>query len=417
MILTKDQENALQAIDDLVADPNQKAIILSGSAGTGKSTLLKEVIHHVNKAYKTMSKLLNEAPIKLVLTATTNKAANSLMVATKQETFTTSSALGLKVDRGKLVSNYSKVLTRTLLVVDEFSYAGDDLIDFVFKRTDKSCKIVFIGDECQLPPVGSKRIPVMELGLPIYRLTQQVRQETGTLKTLGEDFKEFVKTGVFPEIDPDDESLVYYDDPEAFSDALLASNQGRHSTMFISFSNDRGKEVNEYLHESLTGKRGFSEGDVVVLNSFLRTYEKGSGKLISLPTDSTLTLMSVSNNYLSLLYPKEGDPLQIVGTYATATTGLHDVTLFCPDNLEDYTYLKGNRDLLGSSAYKYVENYWADLRHLYACTVHKSQGSTYDEVFIDLTDFSKIRDTNLMARLLYVALTRARKKVHLIGDI
>lgn len=60
---------------------------------------------------------------------------------------------------------------------------------------------------------------------------------------------------------------------------------------------------------------------------------------------------------------------------------------------------------------------WADLRAMYACTVNKSQGSTFDRVFIDLSDIAKCNNGNTIARMLYVAVTRARHEVILTGDI
>jgi ATP-dependent exoDNAse (exonuclease V) alpha subunit len=59
----------------------------------------------------------------------------------------------------------------------------------------------------------------------------------------------------------------------------------------------------------------------------------------------------------------------------------------------------------------------ADLRPTYACTVHKSQGSTYDNVFIDLYSIGKNNKPNEVARLLYVAVTRASNNVYLYGNL
>jgi ATP-dependent exoDNAse (exonuclease V) alpha subunit len=65
-----------------------------------------------------------------------------------------------------------------------------------------------------------------------------------------------------------------------------------------------------------------------------------------------------------------------------------------------------------------IENMWIDLRSVYACTVNKSQGSTYDEVFIDLDDIKKCwRNQNQLARLLYVGASRPRNKIVLTGNM
>jgi len=64
-----------------------------------------------------------------------------------------------------------------------------------------------------------------------------------------------------------------------------------------------------------------------------------------------------------------------------------------------------------------IEERWIDLRPAYACTINKSQGSTYDQVFIDLDDVKKCNNANTIARMLYVAVSRARDKVIFTGDL
>ena len=66
--------------------------------------------------------------------------------------------------------------------------------------------------------------------------------------------------------------------------------------------------------------------------------------------------------------------------------------------------------------YRFKESI-ADVRAPYALTVHKSQGSTYDEVFVDLNTFRFAREASMVARLLYVAITRARYKVYFCGKL
>ena len=58
-----------------------------------------------------------------------------------------------------------------------------------------------------------------------------------------------------------------------------------------------------------------------------------------------------------------------------------------------------------------------DFRPNHALTVHKSQGSTYENVFIDLSDVGKNKQASEIARLMYVAATRASKKLYLYGAL
>ena len=58
-----------------------------------------------------------------------------------------------------------------------------------------------------------------------------------------------------------------------------------------------------------------------------------------------------------------------------------------------------------------------DVRPIYSSTVHKSQGSTYDNVFLHIEDLSACPTYTDIPRLLYVALTRARNNVYIYGEL
>lgn len=67
--------------------------------------------------------------------------------------------------------------------------------------------------------------------------------------------------------------------------------------------------------------------------------------------------------------------------------------------------------------YFHLKNTYPDLRPRDAATVHKAQGSTYDTVFVDLSNLSTCHNPVMVARLLYVAFTRARTRVVLYGEL
>ncbi|MBU1658896.1 ATP-binding domain-containing protein [bacterium] len=61
-----------------------------------------------------------------------------------------------------------------------------------------------------------------------------------------------------------------------------------------------------------------------------------------------------------------------------------------------------------------LKDMFVDVKYTYASTIHKVQGSTYETVYIDLTEIENMRDKDMMYRLLYVALTRASKDVKIL---
>jgi len=67
--------------------------------------------------------------------------------------------------------------------------------------------------------------------------------------------------------------------------------------------------------------------------------------------------------------------------------------------------------------YYKLKNNYPDLRPRDSATVHKSQGSSHDYVFVDLGDISTCHNPNQAARMLYVAFSRARHGIFLYGDL
>jgi len=64
-----------------------------------------------------------------------------------------------------------------------------------------------------------------------------------------------------------------------------------------------------------------------------------------------------------------------------------------------------------------LKNEYPDIRPRDACTVYKSQGSTYDTAFIDLGDIGGCNRPDIVLRMLYVAVSRARTRVVFYGDL
>ena len=104
----------------------------------------------------------------------------------------------------------------------------------------------------------------------------------------------------------------------------------------------------------------------------------------------------------------------VAGRYFTVDGS---ITLFMPNSLTERNarikQAKAQDDYAVLSA---IDTSWVDLRAAYACTVNKAQGSTFDKVFIDLDDISRCNSGDQIARMLYVACSRARHHVYLTGD-
>lgn len=409
MPLTQDQTNVLEAVKLMLLE-DHPVLVVDGSAGTGKTTLIKEIINlWTDKQWAATLRLTNTRPKKIEVTATTNKAVDSLRQATGFECRTVHSFLGIKMRFGKPVYPIVSTLRNTLLIIDEYSYIDNELLDFLMKTVDKTSSIIFVGDHAQLAPVGSRKIPVAARGFPTIHLTEQVRQETSVLKEVAESLKQYVLDGEFPELKPDGKSFIHYEDSEheEFANAMVDAFK-KGSARFLSFTNERTLEVSKFLFEELENRTSYQEGDYMVNNKFFK------GAMGSIKTDATVRLTRVDPGMFHVSHQIDGVTVTdvIPGIYVD-TTAIKN--LFIPKDYKAHSQY-ANAKMQDNMRYA-IDTTWVDFRPQYACTVHKSQGSTYDRVFLDLSDFANVSSGKSLARLLYVAMSRARKEIHVIGNL
>ena len=187
---TAGQETAIDMLSEFVTTPQPNALfVLKGYAGTGKTTLVSALVKTMNK--------LNQ---RVVLLAPTGRAAKVFSVYSGNKAFTIHKHIyRVQMQEGMLhFSRKDNKLNRTLFIVDEVSMISDsqqrsdlfssrsvldDLISYVFEGEQN--KLLFIGDDAQLPPVHSDESPALQieylkhsfnLSLSSCQLTDVVRQ-------------------------------------------------------------------------------------------------------------------------------------------------------------------------------------------------------------------------------------------------
>lgn len=162
---TAEQNEAIDAFGRFMTDRHEEAVmVMRGSAGTGKTTLAAAIV----KAMTTLGQ-------KLVLLAPTGRAAKVFSLYAGHAAFTIHRRIyRQKSLEGRFELSFNNA-QNTLFIVDEASmiangssfsdtiFAGgqlmDDLIRFVYN--DRNCRILFIGDRAQLPPVGEEQSPAL----------------------------------------------------------------------------------------------------------------------------------------------------------------------------------------------------------------------------------------------------------------
>jgi hypothetical protein len=148
------------------------------------------------------------------------------------------------------------------------------------------------------------------------------------------------------------------------------------------------------------GDPNFQVGDYAICNKFVSVNRK------SLKTDQLVCITGIG---------PDTEQHGVAGNWMTLD---YQIELFFPKSLEaKKALIKQARALEWFNVVEEAENRWVDLRAAYACTINKAQGSTYDRVFIDLDDIGRCNSGDQIARMLYVAVSRARDQVFLTGDL
>lgn len=403
-ILTACQQNAYAAMVTLLTTA-QKELVVLGTAGTGKTTLVDTFMKEWPQFVALSGGAYKE--LDVYLTATTNKAADALSSATGQETSTIHQLLGLRVKntgyrQSVLVDTNKEVPANCLIVIDESSFIDNDLLTKIRQKT-KHCKVIYLGDPCQLKPVGSDDTPVFTAGMPTANLTQIVRQsDDSPIQKLSRSLRDHVDGAPMPKAGVDGVNILHLPQDE-FNSSLIADCKAGagNSVRALAWTNQVSIGYNEMVANALSGSSEIKLGDTAVVNK--QVSKRGYYKL---NTDSTVYITGLGkwkldgNGIVSRLVEIGSINIRQARNHVDAIELIKKA--YTESNIASATDL---------------ENHYVDLRLMYASTVNKAQGSTYDTVYIDLNDIGKCRDQDQVKRMLYVAVSRARSKVVFTGDL
>ena len=246
--------------------------------------------------------------------------------------------------------------------------------------------------------------PVFDANFTGAALTTVVRQAEGNpIVALSTKFRNTVNSGEFFKFIPDGHNVQYLcrDDFNRKIEQEFSRADWRYQdSKILGWTNKCVVGYNHFVRNSVKGDPHFAVGDYAVCNSFLSIGRK------SIKTDQLVEITRIE---------PDREVHGVVGNYYQMD---HDTSAFMPKTLESKNarikQAKADNKL---SLVAEIDAEWVDLRAAYACTINKSQGSTFNEVFIDLDDVSRCNSGDQIARMLYVAVSRARNHVYLTGDL
>jgi len=443
------QKAALKALSRFIIEPtfNDRIFVLKGYAGTGKTSLIGALV-------KTMS----EGKMNTILMAPTGRAAKVFSSMSGKKAMTIHKSIyrqqkfNLDFDGFQLMDNKQK---HTLFICDEASMIStlnesshfgtgnllDDLIEYVY--SGDQCKLMLIGDSAQLPPVGQKRSPALEIdklkgyGLETMsvELTEVARQQldSGILvnATMLRNMLNQGLTESLPHIQhklfPDVRRIDGYEFLEELSSSY--SHQGIDDTIIITRSNVRANKFNQAVrNQILYREEELSAGDrlLVVKNNYYwgKQYENlsfiANGDTVVVKrvrTETELYGFRFAEVEIELPdYDIETEVIVLLDTLMAEGPSLsqEDQQRLFESVMMDYPELRSKKDLINAvKENKYFNA--LQVKYAYCVTCHKSQGGQWSDVYLDLGYINPDHLGIDFYRWLYTAFTRAQKTLFLVN--
>ena len=460
--LTAGQEAAKKAILNFIktADASKgEYFTLTGKAGTGKTTLIQEVIREIAK---------DNPYQRFVVSALAHKAVQVIYGKTKKSSkfvsaSTVASLLGMKLDQEtglfKPAGKNAKIKLKrdSILFVDEASMLNEQNIKLLMDaaiRTDS--KVIFLGDPGQLPPIRTGDLvkygtdslsPVFKTQKDEYSagLTERVRQGEGSpILDYADTFWNYSTTEGQTDRRVNDEdvsrvenaqgSIEFINEQQAdkivplFKQAVETNNPSLIKV--VAYHNKTVKQWNQIIRRKVYGDEYSPNplpGDILMMTDTYNDPASDDAKPLLFNSED---ISVISTGPIRTVYR-----VQLMDATIKDPRGkIITVPLIIPtkENMDEFN---NNKRLLWNEAQKYkntdrgkykraLDMYWsygtewAHVEYGYAITSHKSQGSTYDVSIVDSADInsSGFMSDISKARSIYTAITRARNSAVILRD-
>ena len=465
---TREQQQAIDVFATFMADSRMMPVmVMRGAAGTGKTTLAAAIV-----------RALQSLEQQLVLLAPTGRAAKVFSLYAGSAAYT----IHRRIYRQKSLEDGFELgynnAKDTLFIVDEASMVSlngegrsllDDLISFVYNG--RNCRMMLIGDQAQLPPVGEEESPALmapvlrSYGLHVYECTLnevlRQSQESGILwnateiRSLSPDPSpsreaSFTLPVTLPKILLDGFTDIHVVPGDELIETLASSYSkvGLDETLVVTRSNKRANIFNQGIRNQILGREEeLTTGDqlMVVKNNYYWPLAESRKQLANSPRNAPLSqreqpmefiangdmcvvrrVRNVHEQYgfrfaeVTVAFPDYDDYeltatvlLDTLTSEAPALTRDQQETLY-NKVLEDYADIPRKADRL--KALKEDRYYNAlQVKYAYAATCHKAQGGQWAHIYVDqgyMTDDMLSTD---YLHWLYTAFTRATEQLYLVN--
>lgn len=363
-------------------------LIINGGPGTGKTTIIKAITEMYQSINGFSFEELNE---RLALLAPTGRASKRMSEATNLPATTIHRFLKWDKESNRFnIDEYNKDYSK-FVIIDEVSMIDINLLSSLFKGLTEDVKIVLVGDYNQLPSVGPGNI-----------------------------LKDLIESDVIDKIELD---TLYRQSEDSYINKLAIEIKNNELTSYLDTKDDYTflkcsgdtlkanlKKICEQVYEKgydykrmqlmapmYMGENGIDNLNKELQNIFNpRSEEKSEityGDVIFRENDKVLQLVNMPEENVF-----NGD-IGIIKKIVPANSS---------ETKKNEIYVDFDGIIV-----KYLPNDFIKIKHGFIISIHKSQGSEFELVIIPIC---KSYNRMLYRKLIYTAVTRAKKKLILIGE-
>lgn len=456
---TEGQKNAIDTLVNFLQNPGGgRYMLLEGAAGTGKTTLINEVLQRLEVTGKPsvlVGALSHKA--KGVLGSKISKANRKKYTINAKSL---AGMLGMKMTMKNINGSWQEVFevdkharrmgipiqAASIVFIDEASMVSEEAMSYIEDLASAGTKIVFLGDQRQLPPIrtGGTEFwnqhpeflvnpeadsPVFtRTDIPRVSLTERVRQgEDSPIHLVTDQFGNYtLQGGEFPNLSNVESSkdlrLVIENPATNLAEQMLPlfqegmKIQNPNFAKIVAFTNAKVNQYNRDLHFLLhpemaaSQDMNFAEGDLITMyDSFTygndmepTVYNAEEGIVVSSSnTRHMSTTTGADIRYRDYTIKMQDDRTVTIPVLEQDAANIQNFNSAL-EQLKKEAINVGGRAWI---PYFNLKGSMANMKMGYASTIHKSQGSTYQVVGVDTTD--NFGSARFKSQGIYTALTRA----------
>ena len=446
---TFNQKKIIEKLSSWLADDDfSRIFLLNGYAGTGKTTIIAALVA-----------ALKDLGIKTILLAPTGRAAKVLSHYSSKEAHT----IHKRIYRERSIADYEARFSLdfnkergAIFIVDEASMLSanasegatfgsgnllEDLVTYV--RSGKECRLMLVGDDAQLPPVGDDYSPALQPSelLPYgdveYATMDEVVRQTADSGILfnATMLRCMLENRIYeiPHFDmtyPDFQRVEGGELLEALQDAY--DRYGRDETIVITRSNKRANRYNEGIRRyNLSAEEEIESGDMlmIVKNNYHYAEHDEQSPMSFVANGDVVRLKRIRRfeefygfRFVdAVLEFPDYDDYQMEAKVLLDTLNSESPSLTRDESRRLFYEVEKDYEDIKAKAKRYRairENPHFNamqVKFAYAVTCHKAQGGQWKAVFVDRCLFGDETMSRDMLRWLYTAITRATERIYLVN--